>query len=64
MNRDSTVDGIPTSPRRPRGRPRKEAIEKENLSKVLQSNLPKNVSTRFLQKMVVLQVFSLLYFRH
>jgi hypothetical protein len=48
----------PTSSRRPRGRPRKEAVEKENFSKMLKSNLTNGVSKRFLQKMNLLNVWS------
>jgi hypothetical protein len=48
----------PTSSRRTRGRPRKEIVEKENLDKMLKSNLTNDVSKRFLQKMNLLNVWS------
>ena len=56
MERSSSVDGSPSASRRARGRPRKEAIERENLSKMLNSNLTNDVSKRFLQKMSLLKV--------
>ena len=54
----SPVDGAGSdSPKRPRGRPRKEFVEKENLSKMAHSNFSNDVSRRFLQKMAVLNVY-------
>jgi len=55
MERSSPVDGSPSASRRARGRPRKEAIERENLAKMLNSNLTNDVSKRFLQKMNLLK---------
>jgi len=58
MNGESTTrDESPSSSRKQRGRPRREQIEKDALSKVSKSNLPKSVSTRFLQKMALLKVY-------
>jgi hypothetical protein len=56
MERSSSVDASPTASRRARGRPRKEAIERQNLAKMLNSNLTNDVSKRFLQKMKLLKV--------
>ena len=56
MSEDSETDESPPSPRRARGRPRRDVIEKANLSKVLKSNVPKSVSSRFAQRMSVLKV--------
>jgi hypothetical protein len=56
MKEVSPADGSPRSSRKVRGRPRKESLEKENLSKVLESNISKDVSARFLQKMKLLEV--------
>jgi len=56
MERGSPGDASPSASRRARGRPRKEAIEKENLAKMLNSNLTNDVSKRFLQKMNLLKV--------
>jgi hypothetical protein len=56
MEDDSPTEGSPRSPRRARGRPRREAIEKENLAKMLKSNLSNDISKRFLQKMNLLKV--------
>ena len=50
------ADGSPSTSKRPRGRPKKESIERENLSKVLKSNLSTDVSRRFLQKLSLLKV--------
>jgi hypothetical protein len=58
MDKGSGTEGSPTAPRRPRGRPRKEAIERENLAKMVNSNLTNDVSKRFLQKMDLLKVIS------
>ena len=44
------------TPKRIRGRPKKEAVERENLSQMLRSNVSTDVSRRFLQKMNVLKV--------
>jgi hypothetical protein len=58
MEEDSPTGGSPTSPKSPRrvrGRPRREAIERENLAKMLNSNLSNDVSKRFLQKMNLLK---------
>jgi len=56
MERSSSVDASPSASRRARGRPRKEAIERENLAKMLNSNLANAVCQRFLQKMKLLKV--------
>jgi hypothetical protein len=56
MEDDSPTEGSSRSPRRARGRPRREAIEKENLVKMLKSNLSNDISKRFLQKMNLLKV--------
>jgi hypothetical protein len=59
MEEDSPTGESPTSPkspRRARGRPRREAIERENLATMLKSNLSNDVSKRFLQKMNLLKV--------
>jgi hypothetical protein len=58
MEETASVEGSPPTPKRPRGRPRKESIERENLAKVLKSNLTADVSRRFLQKMALLKVNS------
>ena len=47
-------------PKRPRGRPRKEFIEQENLSKMLRSKVSNALSRRFLQKMALLNVLSVI----
>jgi ribosomal protein S18 acetylase RimI-like enzyme len=58
MERSSSADASPSSLRRARGRPRREAIERENLSKMLNSNLTNDVSRRFLQKLNLLKVIN------
>jgi hypothetical protein len=53
----SHVDGRrPSTPKRIRGRPKKEAVERENLAQMLRSNAASDVSHRFLRKMNILQV--------
>lgn len=57
MKRGGTVrEESPMTPRRARGRPKKETIENENLSKVKESDITNDISKRFLQKMNVLKV--------
>jgi hypothetical protein len=57
MQRSSSpTDGSPSTPKRTRGRPKRELIERENLSKMLESDLSNDVSKRFHQKMNLLKV--------
>ena len=52
------ADGSSPNPKRPRGRPKKESIERENLARLLKSNVSNDVSRRFLQKLNLLKVHS------
>jgi hypothetical protein len=65
MKRGSSArEESPTTPRRARGRPKRETIENENLSKVEESDMTNDISKRFLQKMKVLKVRNLLESTH
>jgi hypothetical protein len=63
MEGSSPIDESRSStPKRIRGRPKKETVERENLAQVLRSNqTTTDISRRFLQKMNILKVCPLLH---